>query len=84
VVGDSARAAAQLIAGGEQQAAGIEQIALALQHIDRAAQQSLAGTRQTEGSARALNELAAQHRTMREHMASMPAPGCGATCRAVP
>ena len=47
-----------MVAGGRQQATGIEQIALAMQNINQATGQSLASTRQAEKSAQSLNELA--------------------------
>jgi methyl-accepting chemotaxis protein len=58
VVVESAQAAAQLVAGGRQQASGVEQVAMAMQNINQATVQSLASTRQTEKAARDLNELA--------------------------
>ena len=54
----SAQAAAQMVAGGQQQTSGIEQIALAMGNINQATVQSLASTRQAEKAARDLNELA--------------------------
>jgi methyl-accepting chemotaxis protein len=53
-------AAVQMVAGGQQQTSGVEQIALAMQNINQATMQSLASTRQTERAARTLNELARQ------------------------
>jgi methyl-accepting chemotaxis protein len=54
----SAQAAVQMVAGGQQQTSGIEQIAVAMQNINQATVQSLASTRQAEKAARDLNELA--------------------------
>jgi methyl-accepting chemotaxis protein len=54
----SAQAAVQMVAGGQQQTSGIEQIALAMANINQATVQSLASTRQAEKAARDLNELA--------------------------
>ena len=58
VIDESAQAAAQVVAGGQQQSSGIEQIALAMQNINQAMVQSMASTRQTEKAAQDLNELA--------------------------
>jgi methyl-accepting chemotaxis protein len=54
----SAQAAVQMVAGGQQQTSGIEQIALAMGNINQATAQSLASTRQAEKAARDLNRLA--------------------------
>ena len=43
------------MAGGQQQAAGVEQIAMAMQNINQATLQSLASTRQAEKAAQDLN-----------------------------
>lgn len=56
----SAQAAIQVLAGGRQQASGVEQIGLAMQHINQAMQQSLISTRQAEQAAQELNALARQ------------------------
>jgi methyl-accepting chemotaxis protein len=58
VIGESAQAAMQMVAGGRQQASGVEQIALAMQNINQATVQSLASTRQAEEAAQDLNDLA--------------------------
>jgi methyl-accepting chemotaxis protein len=58
VIDESAQAATQMVAGGRQQASGIEQIALAMQNINQATVQSLASTRQAEKAAQDLNEVA--------------------------
>jgi methyl-accepting chemotaxis protein len=58
VIDESTQAATQMVAGGRQQASGIEQIALAMQNINQATVQSLASTRQAEKAAQDLNELA--------------------------
>jgi methyl-accepting chemotaxis protein len=47
-----------MVAGGRQQASGVEQIALAMQNINQATVQSLASTRQAEKATQDLNELA--------------------------
>ncbi len=50
--------ATQMLAGGQQQLTGIEQIALAMQNINQVTVQSLTSTRQAEKSAQNLNDLA--------------------------
>ncbi len=58
VINESAQVAAQVVASGQQQQTGIDQISLAMQNINQVTMQSLASTRQTEKSAQGLNELA--------------------------
>jgi methyl-accepting chemotaxis protein len=58
VISQSAKAAAQMVAGGQQQTSGIEQIAMAMANINQATVQSLASTRQAERAAQDLNHLA--------------------------
>jgi methyl-accepting chemotaxis protein len=57
-IDDAAQTAIQVRAGGQQQATGVEQIALAMQNINQATAQSLASTRQTEEAAQDLDRLA--------------------------
>ena len=57
-IDDAAQTAMQMRAGGQQQATGIEQIALAMQNINQATTQTLASTRQTEKAAQELDGLA--------------------------
>jgi len=57
-INQSAQIATQVVAGGQQQQTGIEQIALAMQNINQATVQGLASTRQAEKSAQSLNDLA--------------------------
>jgi methyl-accepting chemotaxis protein len=57
VIDESAQAATQMVAGGRQQASGVEQIAVAMQNINQATVQSLASVRQAEKAAQNLNEL---------------------------
>ena len=66
VITRASQAAAQMVAGGQQQTSGIEQIALAMGNINQATVQSLASTRQTERAARDLSELAQSLREMAE------------------
>jgi methyl-accepting chemotaxis protein len=58
VIRESAQAATQVVAGGRQQATGVEQVALAMQSINQATKQSLLNTRQSEKVAQDLNNLA--------------------------
>jgi methyl-accepting chemotaxis protein len=60
VIDESAQVAAQMVAGGRQQAAGVEHIALAMSSINQAMAHSLASTRQAEKAAEDLNDLARQ------------------------
>ncbi|MEJ2210358.1 MAG: methyl-accepting chemotaxis protein [Anaerolineae bacterium] len=60
VIDESAQAAMQMVAGGRQQATGVEQIGLAMGTIHQATDQSLASTRQAERAAQDLNDLARQ------------------------
>ena len=58
VIKESAQAAVQVMAGGQQQATGIEQIAIAMSNINQVTVQSMASTRQAEKAAQNLTELA--------------------------
>jgi methyl-accepting chemotaxis protein len=58
VIDESAQMATQVVAGGRQQASGVEQISIAMQNINQATVQSLSSTSQTEKATRNLNELA--------------------------
>ena len=58
VIDEAMQAAMQMVAGGRQQASGVEQIALAMTNINQATVQSLASTRQAEKAAQDLNGLA--------------------------
>jgi methyl-accepting chemotaxis protein len=58
VIDESAQSAMQMVAGGQQQTSGMEQIAVAMQNINQVTVQSMASTRQAEKSARELNDLA--------------------------
>jgi methyl-accepting chemotaxis protein len=58
VINESAQIAAQVVAGGQQQQTGIEQIAIAMQNINQATVQGMSSTRQAENSAKNLNDLA--------------------------
>lgn len=60
VINESTQLAAQVTAGGQQQATGIDQVAAAMHSINQATIQSLASTHQAEQAARDLNLLATQ------------------------
>jgi methyl-accepting chemotaxis protein len=60
VIDESAQAATQMVAGGQQQTSGMDQIALVMQSINEATVQSLDSTRQTEQTVQRLNELASE------------------------
>jgi methyl-accepting chemotaxis protein len=66
VITQASQAAAQMVAGGQQQTSGIEQIALAMGNINQATVQNLEGTRQAERAARDMAELAQSLREMAE------------------
>ncbi len=66
VIDESALIATQVVAGGQQQIIGIEQVVQAMQNINQATIQNLSSTRQAEHSAQNLNELA---RSMTETVA---------------
>ena len=53
----SAQTAAQVMAGGRQQASGVEQVAVAMRNINQVTQQSLASSRQVEKAAQDLNAM---------------------------
>jgi PAS domain S-box-containing protein len=58
VIARSAESAAQILAGGQQQRSGIEQIALSMANVNQVTAQSLVSARQMEKAARDLNALA--------------------------
>ena len=60
VIEEAAQTATQVAAGGQQQMAGVDQVAIAMQNINQATVQSLASTRQAERAAQNLNDLARQ------------------------
>ena len=55
---DSTQAAQQILAAAQQQVAGMDQVALAMQNIQQASSQAMASTRQVERAAQDLTELA--------------------------
>ena len=56
-VADAAQAATQIAASSQQQIAGMDQVALAMDNIKQASLQNVAGTRQAETAAHNLHEL---------------------------
>jgi methyl-accepting chemotaxis protein len=58
VIEESAHAATEMVSGGQQQALGVEQIALAMNDINRTTIRTLSSTGQAEKTAQDLNELA--------------------------
>jgi methyl-accepting chemotaxis protein len=60
VISENAEASIQMVAGGQQQLTGIDQVAIAMHNINQATYQSMASTRQAEKAAQNLNELAQQ------------------------
>ena len=59
-ISEAANSAIQMAVGGQQQVAGIDQVAFAMQNINEVTLQNLASTRQTERAAQNLNELSQQ------------------------
>ncbi|MCI0407906.1 MAG: methyl-accepting chemotaxis protein [Acidobacteria bacterium] len=55
---ESVQAAQQILVSAQQQVAGVDQVALAMQNIQQASTQNMASTRQVERAAQDLNELA--------------------------
>jgi methyl-accepting chemotaxis protein len=55
---DSSQAAQQILAAAQQEVAGMDQVALAMQNIQQASSQAMASTRQVEQAAQDLTELA--------------------------
>ena len=55
---ESAQAAQQILVSAQQQVAGVDQVAVAMQNIQQASTQNMASTRQVERAAQDLNELA--------------------------
>jgi methyl-accepting chemotaxis protein len=58
VITESAQTSMQMAAGGQQQVAGIDQLAIAMRNINQATVQNLSSTRQAEKAAQNLNDLA--------------------------
>ncbi len=56
-IGEAAQAAAQIAASSQQQLAGMDQMALAMDNIKQASTQNVAGTKQTEIAAKNLHDL---------------------------
>ncbi len=55
---ESAQAAQQILVSAQQQVAGVDQVAVAMQNIQQASAQNMASTRQVERAAQDLNNLA--------------------------
>jgi len=63
---EAAQTAIQIAASSQQQLAGMEQVALAMENIKQATQQNVAGTKQAERAAHDLNELGQKLKEMVE------------------
>lgn len=61
---ESAQAAQQILVSAQQQLAGVDQIALAMQNIQQASTQNMASTRQVERAAQDLSELTRRLKTL--------------------
>jgi methyl-accepting chemotaxis protein len=58
VIDQSTQSAVQMVAAGQQQSSGMDQIAMAMQNINQVTMQGMASTRQAERSAQELSDLA--------------------------
>lgn len=56
-IGESAQAALQIAASGQQQMVGMDQVAMAMENIKQASAQNMAGTKQAEIAAKNLHEV---------------------------
>ena len=65
-IADAAQMAAQIAATSQQQLAGMDQVAIAMDNIKQASAEHAAGSRQSEASARNLHELGETLRRMSE------------------
>jgi methyl-accepting chemotaxis protein len=65
-IGEAAQAATQIAASSQQQLAGMDQVALAMESIKQASTQNVAGTKQAETAARNLSELGQRLKSMIE------------------
>ncbi len=61
---DTAQAAQHILVSAQQQAAGMDQVALAMKDIQQASTQNMASTRQVERAAHSLNESAGRLKTL--------------------
>src|SRR5262249_12708696 len=61
---ESAQADQQILVSIQQQATGMDQIALAMRNVQQASTQNMASTKQVEGAAQDLNTLARRLRTL--------------------
>jgi methyl-accepting chemotaxis protein len=61
---ESAQAAQQILVSIQQQATGMDQIALAMRNVQQASTQNMASTKQVEGAAQDLNALARRLKTL--------------------
>jgi methyl-accepting chemotaxis protein len=65
-ISDAAVAAAQIAASSQQQLAGMDQVAMAMENIKQVSGENAAGSRQSEASARNLHELGQKLRQISE------------------
>ncbi len=65
-IADAAQAAAQIAASSQQQLAGMDQVALAMENIKQVSAENAAGSRQSEISAQNLHELGQKLKQMSE------------------
>jgi methyl-accepting chemotaxis protein len=72
---ESAQAAQQILASAQQQAGGMDQVALAMENIRQASTQNMASTRQVERAAQDLNTLAGQLKALVAASGNRRSPG---------
>jgi methyl-accepting chemotaxis protein len=65
-IAESAQAATQIAASGQQQLVGMDQVAIAMENIKQATTQNVAGTKQAEQAAQNLNALGGRLRALIE------------------
>lgn len=65
-IAEAAQAATQIAASSQQQLAGVDQVALAMDNIKQASTQNVAGTKQTETAAHGLHEVGQKLKQMVE------------------
>lgn len=65
-IADAAQAAAQIAASSQQQLAGMDQVALAMENIKQVSAENAAGSKQSEASAQNLHELGQKLKQMSE------------------
>ena len=71
-ISEAARSASQIVAAAGQQATGMSQISQSMAHIDDATRQTLTSMRESEQSAKDLNDLGARLKELTEGNGQIP------------